>query len=201
MAQSKTDIPKVPSGWKAIFDDEYQTWFYVDLSTKKSQWDEPKGTTWPSREAQRPSGPPPPPGYSRQDPSQTRSQQPYVPQQQSQQPYVPQQQPQPQPVRYAPQPQMAPQPMYYPQQPVYQQPQQNRGRTSSMMSPMMGVGAGLLGGALLSNMFESHHPDTIVENNYYNDDNNNDNYDGGDFGGGDFGGGDFGGGDFGGGDW
>ena len=63
MAQSKDNVPNVPPGWKAVFDDEYSTWFYVDLSTKASQWEAPKGTTWPS-EAKRPSGPPPPPSYN-----------------------------------------------------------------------------------------------------------------------------------------
>ena len=39
MAQSKSNPPQVPSGWKAVFDDEYQTWYYVDLSTNSSQWE------------------------------------------------------------------------------------------------------------------------------------------------------------------
>lgn len=38
--------PKVPKGWVAQFDDKYLTWFYVNLDTKKSQWEAPEGTTF-----------------------------------------------------------------------------------------------------------------------------------------------------------
>lgn len=38
--------PKVPDGWKAQFDDKYQTWFYVNLNSGKSQWEAPEGTTF-----------------------------------------------------------------------------------------------------------------------------------------------------------
>jgi len=50
--------PTVPSGWLAKFDDKYKTWFYVDLSTKKSQWEAPKGTVFDKADDV------PPPAYS-----------------------------------------------------------------------------------------------------------------------------------------
>lgn len=63
MAHSKTNPPKVPEGWKAVFDDEYQTYFFVNLSNGKSQWEEPKGTSWntespPPYKESRPAGAP-----------------------------------------------------------------------------------------------------------------------------------------------
>ncbi|KFX90576.1 hypothetical protein O988_08126, partial [Pseudogymnoascus sp. VKM F-3808] len=33
--------PKVPEGWKAQWNEQYKEWFYVNLYTKKSQWDKP----------------------------------------------------------------------------------------------------------------------------------------------------------------
>ncbi|KAJ5461078.1 uncharacterized protein N7458_002630 [Penicillium daleae] len=47
--------PTVPEGWKAQYDERYQTWFYINIATGKSQWERP--------EAPPPSGPPagPPP--------------------------------------------------------------------------------------------------------------------------------------------
>ena len=35
----------------AKFDEEYSTWYYVDLKTKKSQWDAPAGTRFDSKSA------------------------------------------------------------------------------------------------------------------------------------------------------
>ncbi|KAK6891572.1 WW domain-containing protein WWM1, partial [Candida tropicalis] len=61
--------PKVPNGWIAKFDDEYSTWFYVNLDTKKSQWEAPSGTSFNDR----PSSPPPPPAYSSHDDSRNNS--------------------------------------------------------------------------------------------------------------------------------
>ncbi|KAF5209599.1 WW domain-containing protein wwm1 [Clavispora lusitaniae] len=49
--------PIPPEGWTARFDDKYKTWFYVNLSTKKSQWEPPKGTTF--KDAAADIGPPP----------------------------------------------------------------------------------------------------------------------------------------------
>ncbi|UKZ64393.1 uncharacterized protein TrAtP1_005608 [Trichoderma atroviride] len=52
--------PEVPSGWTARWNDQYKEWFYVNLYTKKSQWDKPTHPVYPEGEA-----PPsdPPPGY------------------------------------------------------------------------------------------------------------------------------------------
>lgn len=33
--------PRVPEGWKAIWNDQYKEWFYVNIHTKQSQWDKP----------------------------------------------------------------------------------------------------------------------------------------------------------------
>lgn len=34
--------PRVPEGWKAVWNDQYKEWFYVNLHTKQSQWDKPE---------------------------------------------------------------------------------------------------------------------------------------------------------------
>ncbi|KAI4182142.1 MAG: hypothetical protein LQ346_006646 [Caloplaca aetnensis] len=55
--------PKVPEGWKAVWNNEYNEWFYVNLHTKTSQWDLPSAPAYPSS----PSGLPPsgaPPSYA-----------------------------------------------------------------------------------------------------------------------------------------
>lgn len=46
--------PKVPPGWTAKYDDKYKTWFYVNLDTKKSQWEAPEGTTFGEADHQPP---------------------------------------------------------------------------------------------------------------------------------------------------
>lgn len=50
--------PSVPEGWKAQYDDRYQTWFYVNIATGKSQWDPPQAPV-PSADGPPPSEPPP----------------------------------------------------------------------------------------------------------------------------------------------
>ncbi|KAJ5149301.1 hypothetical protein N7448_000879 [Penicillium atrosanguineum] len=50
--------PSVPEGWKAQYDERYQTWFYVNIATGKSQWDPPQAPT-PSADGPAPSEPPP----------------------------------------------------------------------------------------------------------------------------------------------
>ncbi|KAI9772798.1 MAG: hypothetical protein M1839_002299 [Geoglossum umbratile] len=59
--------PKVPEGWKALWNEKYQEWFYVNTLTKKSQWEKP---TSPARSASPLGDPPlgPPPAYSGPDP-------------------------------------------------------------------------------------------------------------------------------------
>lgn len=56
--------PKVPEGWKAIWNDQYKEWFYVNLHTKQSQWDKPEA---PALDPSSPQSAPPddvPPSYS-----------------------------------------------------------------------------------------------------------------------------------------
>ncbi|KAJ5183201.1 hypothetical protein N7492_000817 [Penicillium capsulatum] len=58
--------PSVPEGWKAQYDERYQTWFYVNIATGKSQWEAPEAPT------SRPDGPPPsepPPSYDHAGPA------------------------------------------------------------------------------------------------------------------------------------
>lgn len=33
--------PRVPDGWKAVYNEQYGEWFYVNLTTKQSQWEMP----------------------------------------------------------------------------------------------------------------------------------------------------------------
>lgn len=74
----------------------------------------------------------------------------------------------------------------YPIQGGYAQPQRRHGGMGNAGAAALGVGGGLLGGALLAEAFDGG-DNTYIENNYGGDD-------GGDYGGGgdDFGGGDFG---------
>ncbi|KAK5703420.1 WW domain-containing protein wwm1 [Elasticomyces elasticus] len=52
--------PTVPAGWKAVWNDQYKEWFYVNTLTKASQWDKPTQPVYGAGDA-----PPPgaPPGY------------------------------------------------------------------------------------------------------------------------------------------
>ncbi|KAG6039367.1 hypothetical protein E4U41_002757 [Claviceps citrina] len=52
--------PEVPAGWVARWNDQYKEWFYVNVYTKKSQWEKPTAPVFPVDE-NAPSGPPP--GY------------------------------------------------------------------------------------------------------------------------------------------
>ncbi|RDA93785.1 hypothetical protein CP533_0231 [Ophiocordyceps camponoti-saundersi (nom. inval.)] len=52
--------PEVPAGWVARWNDQYKEWFYVNVYTKKSQWEKPTAPVFPASE----NGPDdPPPGY------------------------------------------------------------------------------------------------------------------------------------------
>ncbi|KAK4130925.1 hypothetical protein BT67DRAFT_205987 [Trichocladium antarcticum] len=56
--------PKVPEGWIARWNEQYKEWFYVNIYTKKSQWDKP---TEPARPPQADGGAPAggaPPSYT-----------------------------------------------------------------------------------------------------------------------------------------
>ncbi|KIX09031.1 uncharacterized protein Z518_00109 [Rhinocladiella mackenziei CBS 650.93] len=51
--------PKVPEGWKAVFNEQYKEWFYVNLHTKQSTWEKPTGPA-PRPDEDAPPGAPPP---------------------------------------------------------------------------------------------------------------------------------------------
>lgn len=75
--------PKVPEGWKAVFNDQYKEWFYVNIYTKQSQWDKPTEPIYPPGEAP-PDGAPP--GYdphTAQATTEKGSNNPFLPQQHS----------------------------------------------------------------------------------------------------------------------
>lgn len=50
--------PKVPEGWKAVWNDQYHEWFFVNIYTKQSTWEKPTSAVYPSGEAP-PGGAPP----------------------------------------------------------------------------------------------------------------------------------------------
>ncbi|RMD43335.1 hypothetical protein DV735_g1838, partial [Chaetothyriales sp. CBS 134920] len=54
--------PRVPEGWKAVWNDQYKEWFYVNLHTKQSTWEKPTGPAPHGTDGPPPLGPPP--GYS-----------------------------------------------------------------------------------------------------------------------------------------
>ncbi|KAJ6107912.1 hypothetical protein N7523_009235 [Penicillium sp. IBT 18751x] len=58
--------PSVPEGWKAQYDERYQTWFYVNIATGKSQWDPPQA---PPTSADGPPPSEPPPSYNQTGPA------------------------------------------------------------------------------------------------------------------------------------
>jgi hypothetical protein len=39
--------PKVPEGWTPRWNSEYKEWFFVNIYTKKSQWDKPTEPVYP----------------------------------------------------------------------------------------------------------------------------------------------------------
>ena len=167
--------PQVPDGWVAKFDDEYSTWYYVDLKTKKSQWDAPAGTRFDSKSA---GDDVPPPAYSPTE-SKSRSNAPSGNQ--------------PRPAASNPNTQRdyqqgPPQGQYYQQQ-QQQQPQKQSRFGGGAGSMALGVGGGLLGGMLLGNAinsWEDHERMEGYQDGYQDGYDNGGDYDGGDFGGGDF---------------
>ncbi|KAL6454737.1 WWM1 WW domain-containing protein WWM1 [Candida maltosa Xu316] len=210
----KNNPPKVPDGWVAKYDDEYSTFFYVDLKTKKSQWDAPPGTTFGS-DSKGDDVPPPaysPTGGERKKAEVNRASAPRPAAAEPQRGYSqgppPQQQqryqqgpPQGQYYQQGPPPgqyyQQGPPQGYYQQGPPqgYYQQQQQPPRRSNAGNMALGVGGGLLGGMLLGsaiNGWEDHERNEGYQDGYQDGyDNGFDN--GNDYGGDDFGGGDFGG--------
>jgi hypothetical protein len=197
----KDRAPAVPNGWKAQFDDKYQTWFYVNLSSGKSQWEAPPSTKFPDEDKNLEPPPYAPSAASSSPVSATatgdsrganKDPQPALQQQQ----YYQQQQYPPQGAYggyggygggYPPHQGYAgypPQGMYggYPPQP--QQQQQQRRGMGNMGGMALGAGAGMLGGMALGSMMMG--PGHVVENNYYGGDESGGGDMGGDFGGGDF---------------
>ncbi|KAI5960723.1 WWM1 [Candida margitis] len=216
--------PTVPSGWLAKFDDKYKTWFYVDLATKKSQWEAPKDTVFDkgddvpppaySPNASKAETASPAPSTSNVPPkdaqgkglfNRPQQQQPGygggVPPQQGYGGYPPQQgygYPPQGYGGYPPQGYGGYPPQGYGQYPPQQQQQQQQPQRSRFGggagNMALGVGGGLLGGMLLGNAINGWEDHERMEG--YQD-GYQDGYDNGDYGGGDdFGGGDFGGGDF-----
>ncbi|EHY55052.1 WW domain-containing protein wwm1 [Exophiala dermatitidis] len=60
--------PKVPEGWKAVWNDQYKEWFYVNLYTKQSQWEKPTEPARPPNSSHDDAPPGvPPPSYSAGD--------------------------------------------------------------------------------------------------------------------------------------
>lgn len=49
----------MPEGWKAIWNDQYKEWFYVNIHTKQSQWDRPTEPVYAPPADGAPSGAPP----------------------------------------------------------------------------------------------------------------------------------------------
>src|SRR5262245_47806311 len=70
--------PKVPEGWKAVWNSQYNEWFYVNIYTKQSQWDKPTEPTYAPPSDGAPPGPPP--GYDHSSSMQTteKSNNPYL---------------------------------------------------------------------------------------------------------------------------
>ncbi|KAF2688406.1 hypothetical protein K458DRAFT_384591 [Lentithecium fluviatile CBS 122367] len=50
--------PKVPEGWKAIWNTQYSEYFYVNIYTKQSQWDKPTEPVYPPGETTHHDAPP-----------------------------------------------------------------------------------------------------------------------------------------------
>ncbi|EMD59177.1 hypothetical protein GGP41_009061 [Bipolaris sorokiniana] len=50
--------PHVPEGWKAVWNAQYNEWFYVNTYTKQSQWEKPTQPVYPPGEAPSPGAPP-----------------------------------------------------------------------------------------------------------------------------------------------
>jgi hypothetical protein len=50
--------PRVPEGWKAVWNAQYSEWFFVNMYTKQSQWDKPTEAAHPAGESA-PDHPPP----------------------------------------------------------------------------------------------------------------------------------------------
>ncbi|KAF2878419.1 hypothetical protein BDV95DRAFT_557429 [Massariosphaeria phaeospora] len=64
--------PHLPEGWKAVYNQQYSEYFYVNIYTKQSQWEKPTHPVYPPGEASEglpPSYPPPMSGAASTSPS------------------------------------------------------------------------------------------------------------------------------------
>lgn len=50
--------PKVPEGYKAVWNEQYKEWFFVNIYTKQSQWEKPTEPVYPSHDSAPPGAPP-----------------------------------------------------------------------------------------------------------------------------------------------
>lgn len=179
MLQSRDVQPRVPDGWQPVFDNDYHTWYYVNLSTQQSQWDEPRGTIWPRTER----GPPPPMGppsgaprgtydysYDANVPRRQREPEPIYHQDHIQLPPVVQQTVYQQPVLQQPMVQQQPVYQQAPMQPsvVVEQKTVEKER-SGISKGLLGAGVGLVGGALIASAIDGHHHHHHHDGDYYND--------------------------------
>lgn len=194
--------PNVPEGWVAKFDEKYKTFYYVNIATKKSQWEAPQDA------GAAPPGAPPTYAEIKSKVTEGTSQRPNHSDNRN---YQQQQQYQPQQQYYQQGPQQGyggyPQQGYggYPQQGFGGYPQQGFGGYppqqqyykkqsrfggggmggGMMPGMMMGAGAGVLGAMALDSYGDHEYQEGFEAGG------GGDDYGGGDFGGGDFGGGDF----------
>ncbi|ROW06450.1 hypothetical protein VMCG_04328 [Cytospora schulzeri] len=72
-APSGPPPPRVPEGWVARWNAQYQEWFYVNTYTKKSQWEKPTEPARPPMDDGAPPGPPPAYPYQAGGPAPTDS--------------------------------------------------------------------------------------------------------------------------------
>ncbi|CUM47992.1 unnamed protein product [Debaryomyces tyrocola] len=133
--------PIVPNGWLAKYDEKYRAFFYVDLRTKKSQWEAPSFEHGDEML---------PPHYSPTTSNGAQSQVQTQARPNPQQPH-PQLQLPPQGYGHPPQQQQG----FAPQQQYVQQMPQNMHVGGMGGMGGMGIGGGMLGGMLLGNMMGS----------------------------------------------
>lgn len=169
--QPPSDKPPLPEGWKALFDQNYQRWYYLETATGKTQWEAP------------PPPPPPPAPISRPGEDASRGYSDYS-QQSSQSGYGGQGYGGPQYGNQGgyggPNDGSRAGPGGYGGAPMYGQqgsggnnpyPQGGENKSSSKSGMLMGAAGGLvvggLAGAALNSALSDDKPDQEVHNNYY----------------------------------
>ncbi|KAK3056020.1 WW domain-containing protein wwm1 [Extremus antarcticus] len=76
--------PKVPEGWKAVYNEQYHEWFYVNTYTKQSQWDRPTEPIYAPPGEGAPPGAPPGYDHSTSQHTTEKSNNPFMQNQQNQ---------------------------------------------------------------------------------------------------------------------